>query len=90
VAIAVLLSVPLAALVGRWVGDAIGGSYGARAAVYAAVLAYVVAGAAVLFVRVARHETRPLSVRRVGLWLASLWSWPLLLLARRGSAGPSQ
>ena len=47
------------------------------------LLAHVVVGAIVLFVKVARHETRPLSVRRVLVWLASLWLWPLLLAAGR-------
>jgi hypothetical protein len=40
-------------------------------------------GAGVLFVKVAQHETRPLTAGRVLKWLASLWLWPLLLLARR-------
>jgi hypothetical protein len=49
-----------------------------------------VAGGVVLFIKVARHETRPLTPGRVGLWLASVWTWPLLLLlTRRGtSAAP--
>ena len=83
VALALLLSVAVAALAGAALGDAIGGSYGARVAAYAALLAYVVVGAGVLFAKVAQHETRPLSVGRVGLWLASLWLWPVLLFARR-------
>lgn len=85
VGIALLVSVPLAAFLGRWIGDAVGGSYGWRAGVYAALLLYVVAGAVVLFVKVARHETRALSLPRVGTWIASLWLWPLLLWARRRS-----
>lgn len=80
VAIALALSVPIAALVGAVVGDWLGHSYGWRAALYGLLLVYVVAGTAVLFVKVARHEKRPLSVKRVGLWLASLWLWPALLL----------
>lgn len=89
VALALLLSVPMAALFGRWIGDALQDSYGVRVAVYGALLLYVVAGAGVLFAKVARHETRPLSLRRLGLWLASLWLWPALLLARgrSGDAG---
>jgi hypothetical protein len=70
-------------VVGRLLGDALTGSYGARVAVYGGLLLYVIAGAAVLFVKVAQHETRPLSTGRVLRWLASLWLWPLLLLARR-------
>jgi hypothetical protein len=48
------------------------------------MLIYVVVGAVLLFVRVAQHETQPLSLGRVARWVASLWLWPLLLL-RRGS-----
>lgn len=83
VAIALLLSVLLAALAGRVVGDALGGDYGTRVTVYGVLMLYVVAGAVVLFVKVAQHETRALSAGRVVLWLASLWLWPLLLAARR-------
>jgi len=83
VALALLLSLFAAALLGSWLGDLIGGSYGWRAGTYAAMLLYVVVGAGVLFVRVAAHETRPLSAQRVALWFASLWLWPLLLVLRR-------
>lgn len=89
VALALLLSVPLAALAGSLAGDLLGGGYGTRVAVYAVLLAYVVTGAVVLFVRLARHETRTLSVARVLLWLASLWAWPVLLLAARRSDPPA-
>lgn len=80
--LALLLSVPAAALAGRWLGDAFGDSYALRAGIYGALLLYVVVGAVVLFVKIARHETRPLSAARVGLWFASLWLWPALLLLR--------
>jgi MFS family permease len=79
VALALLLSVGVAALLGSALGDAVGGTYGWRAGVYAALLLYVVVGAFVLFAKVARYETRPLNTQRVGLWLASLWFWPALL-----------
>lgn len=81
VTLALLLSVFVAAFAGQMIGDATGGDYGRRAAIYLALLAYVVAGAGVLFVKVARHETRPLSAGRVATWFASLWLWPVLLLA---------
>jgi hypothetical protein len=87
-AISLLLSVPVAALLARLAGDLVGDSYGLRAGLYSILLAHVVVGAAVLFVRVARHETRPLGVGRLLLWLASLWLWPLLLLGRRTEAAP--
>ncbi|MBL8342501.1 MAG: hypothetical protein JNL30_13610 [Rubrivivax sp.] len=89
VGLALLLSVPIAALVGSALGDALGGTYGWRAGVYSALLLYVVVGAFVLFAKVARHETRPLSAQRVGLWLASLWLWPGLLLLARKPHGPN-
>lgn len=89
VGLALLLSVPVAALLGSALGDALGGSYGWRAGVYAVLLLYVVIGAFVLFAKVARHETRPLSAQRVGLWLASLWLWPgLWLMAARRPVTP--
>lgn len=83
--LALLLSVPLAALAGRLLGGLAGDSYEARVTVYSALLVYLIAGAVVLFMRVARHETRPVGAGRVLLWLASLWAWPLLLLSRRSS-----
>ena len=73
----------IAALLGRWIGDAIADSYGLRAGLYSGLLLYVVVGAVLLFVRVAQHETRPLTAGRVGMWLASLWLWPVLLLWKR-------
>ena len=83
VGLALLLSVPLAAVVGATLGDWFGGSYGWRAGTYAALLAYVIAGAVVLFVKVARHETQRIGGPRLLKWLASLWLWPLPLLAAR-------
>ena len=81
--LALLLSLFVAALLGRWLGDAFGGDYGTRVTVYGLLLLHVVVGAGVLFAKVARHETRPLSPGRVLTWLASLWVWPLLLLGAR-------
>lgn len=86
-ALALMLSVLVAALVARGLGDLIADSYGLRVALYGGLLLHVVIGAGVLFARVARHETRPLSATRVLLWLASLWLWPALLLGRRAT-GP--
>jgi len=82
-AAALLLSVFVAAFAGQQIGDAAGGDYGLRVTIYLVLLAYVVAGAVVLFLRVARHETRPVSPGRVLTWFLSLWLWPLLLMARR-------
>lgn len=83
VALALLLSVLVAAMAGAALGDFFSGTYGARVAVYAVLLIYVVVGAGVLFAKVAQHETRPLSAARVGLWFISLWLWPALLLGER-------
>ncbi|MCU0967694.1 MAG: hypothetical protein MUF03_02545 [Rubrivivax sp.] len=86
--LALLFSVFVAALLGRLIGDLFGDSYGLRVSIYGALLLHVIVGAVVLFVRVARHETRPLTAARVLLWLASLWLWPLLLIGRRAPGGP--
>ena len=81
--LALVLSVLSAALAGRWLGDAFGGDYGTRVTVYGLLLLHTVVGAVVLFVKVAQHETRPLTAGRVLIWWASLWLWPLLLLGAR-------
>ena len=83
VGIAILLSIFSAALVGAALADAFGGSYGARVTCYAVLLVYAVVGAVVLFIKVAQHETTPLSFARVARWFASLWLWPLLLIAAK-------
>jgi MFS family permease len=83
IAIALLLSVLIAALLGRVIGDLIADSYGLRAGIYSALLLYVVVGAVLLFVKVAQHETRPVSLQRILTWLMSLWLWPVLLLGRK-------
>lgn len=88
VALALLVSVFLAAFAARWLGDLVADRYALRAGLYGALLLYVVLGAGVLFAKVARHEVRPLSLRRVLLWLASLWLWPALLVAARGRQPP--
>lgn len=82
-ALALLASVLIAAVLGAFVGDLFGDSYHRRVLAYGVLLVYVVAGAAVLFIKVAQHETRPLSAGRLLLWIASLWAWPLLLAGRK-------
>lgn len=83
IGVALLLSVPLAALLGSAVADLIADRYLLRVACYGALLLYVVAGAAALLWRVAAQETQPLTLRRALRWLASLWLWPLLLARKR-------
>lgn len=95
IALALFFSVFIAALLGRWLGDALGDalgdSYELRAGIYGGLMLYVVVGAVVLFIKLAQHETRPLSIQRSLLWLASLWLWPaLLLLKRRSEPGSLQ
>ena len=85
--LAVLGSVFVAALAGRLLGDLFGDSYETRLVIYLVLLLYAVAGAVVLFIRVAHHETRPVSAGRVLRWLASLWLWPALLLGRSKPPG---
>ena len=89
VALALLAAVISAALLGRLLGDGLGGTYAWRVGVYAGLLLYVVTGAGVLFAKVARHETKPLSAGRVVRWYASLWLWPLLLALVRRSNPPT-
>jgi hypothetical protein len=79
VALALLACVLVAAVLGRLLGDLLGGTYAWRVGVYSALLLYVVTGAVVLFAKVARHETSPVSTSRVVRWTLSLWLWPLLL-----------
>jgi hypothetical protein len=81
--LALLASVFVAAFAGAFIADLFTDSYGARVGVYSALLLYVLVGAGLLFVRVAQHETRPLTAGRLALWLASLWLWPFLLTGRR-------
>jgi hypothetical protein len=84
VGLALLLSVFTAAGAGRVLGDLLGGGYAWRVGLYAALLLYVLVGAVVLFVKVAQHETAPVSPARVAKWFISLWVWPALLMAGGG------
>ena len=89
-ALALIVSVLIAAFAGSWVADLFADSYGLRVAIYCGLLVYVVVGAVLLFKRVAQHETRPMSAGRLALWLASLWLWPLLLRSGQVKPGPGQ
>jgi uncharacterized membrane-anchored protein len=88
-ALALMLSVLIAAFAGSFIADLFADSYGLRVAVYSALLVYVIVGAVLLFKRVAQHETRPVSAQRLALWLASLWLWPVLLLGKREGTSPT-
>lgn len=76
VVIAVIVSIMLAATV----AGQLGGSYETRALVYTGFVLWVLLGAAVMFVLAHRGESGRLSVRRVLLWVATIWLWPLLML----------
>jgi len=90
IGLALACSVLIAAVLGSVLGDALGGTYAWRAGTYAGLLLYVLAGAVVLFVKVAQHETRALSAGRLARWVLSLWLWPALWwAARKGGAGGS-
>ena len=90
IGLALACSALLAALIGSVLGDALGGTYGWRAGTYALLLVYVVVGAVVLFVKVAQHETKPLSARRLARWVLSLWLWPALWwMSRQRKPGAS-
>lgn len=88
--LALLASVFIAAFAGRVLGDWFGDSYNTRLAIYLVLLLYAIVGAVLLFMRVARHETQPVSAGRVLRWLLSLWLWPVLLLLTRGKPPPAQ
>lgn len=79
----VLIAVVISTLVAALIGGAMPLDYAGRAWVYTGVLCYVIAGAVVVFRRVAAAETRPLTPARILQWTLSLWLWPALLLARR-------
>lgn len=87
IALAIVLSVPLAAMAGSALAVLFGDAYGTRVLIYSLLLVHVIVGAAVLFKRVAQLETQAVSVGRVLRWLASLWLWPLLFLATRRKRG---
>lgn len=79
VALAVLISVPLAATVaGHLEAD-----YETRAWVYTAFVMWVLAGAVIVFALTHAGEQRRLSLGRVLKWTASVWLWPLLVLRPR-------
>ena len=74
---AVILSVPAAAYTARFFGD----SYETRSLIYCGFMLWVVCGAIAVFAKTWKTEESRLSVRRIFLWFASVWLWPLLLAA---------
>jgi hypothetical protein len=87
---ALTLSVILAAVIGAFMGDVLTGTYTGRVSFYGGILLYVLIGTGIVFMKVARHETKPATVTRVLLWTLCLWAWPGLLLLLKGSGAASE
>ena len=79
---AALLALVFNLLVSALIGGSMPLEYTGRATVFTALMLYVLAGAVVLFRKVAAAESGPLSAARVLRWAVSMWFWPLLLLRR--------
>jgi membrane protease YdiL (CAAX protease family) len=73
--LAVIISMPIAAMLGNLLGI----SYETRSLIYVALIAWCCTGAIVLFIATLRAKRQPVSLRRVLVWTASIWVWPLLL-----------
>jgi hypothetical protein len=91
--IAVLIALFISLLIAAVIGGLMPFDYSGRAAVYLGLLLYVIAGAFVIFMLVAKAEgTRSggagLHGRRIAMWTASLWVWPLLLLLHKNKNAP--
>jgi hypothetical protein len=76
VVLAVLLSVMLSATVAGQIGE----DYSTRAWIYTIAVLWVIVGAVVVFMLTHRAETGLLSLKRVLLWTASIWLWPVFAL----------
>lgn len=83
-ALAVIASIPVAALVAA----RIGGDYDTRAMIYSGFVLWTVAGAVVVFMRTHQAERGGVSLARVAKWMASIWLWPLIALAPGRRATP--
>ncbi|MBA2413194.1 MAG: hypothetical protein H0V63_10275 [Burkholderiaceae bacterium] len=90
VLIAVVLSIPVAAMVAGQIGDA----YQTRALVYAGFVLWLLIGAVIMFMLAHRGEgdraSGRLSISRVLLWAASIWLWPIFLLFNRHRANANR
>lgn len=83
-ALAVVLSVPVAAIVAAQLGD----DYDTRAMVYSGFVLWVVVGAVVVFMRTRAGEQGGMNAARVLKWTASIWLWPLIALLPRTKTPP--
>lgn len=83
--VAVLLALLVCVLIAALIGGAMPLDYTGRALVYLALLVYVVAGAVIVFKLTAAGESQRFSAQRVVKWVLSIWLWPLLLVARKGT-----
>lgn len=76
----VVLAVVLSILVSATVAGHLGGEYSTRVWIYTAAVLWVIVGAVVVFMLTHKAETGTLSLRRVLLWTASIWLWPVFAL----------
>ncbi|MCD8339069.1 MAG: hypothetical protein LUC43_02555 [Burkholderiales bacterium] len=72
--IAILLAIPIGALVGSIAGD----TYKVRVLVYIICLCYVNIGVVSLFY-INRNSTRSAEAKTILLWIVSIWFWPILV-----------
>lgn len=76
----VVLAVLLSILVSATVAGHLGGDYSTRAMIYTVAVLWVIVGAVVAFMLTHKAEQATLSLKRVLLWTASIWLWPLFAL----------
>jgi hypothetical protein len=76
VVLAVVLSVMLSATIAGQIGE----DYSTRAWIYTVTVLWVLVGAVVVFMLTRHAETATLSIKRVLLWTASIWLWPVFAM----------
>jgi hypothetical protein len=86
VLLAVLLAFLLSTFVAALIASHVPGSYMVRANAYLVLIVWTLTGSALLFRGAFQSEARPLGVRRLAVWVISIWLWPLLLSGRRRPA----
>jgi hypothetical protein len=76
----VVLAVVLSILVSATVAGHVGEDYSTRAWIYTGAVLWVIVGAVIVFMLTHKAETATLSLKRVLLWTASIWLWPVFAL----------
>lgn len=74
--IALLISLPIASLIGAYFGS----TYNYRVLIYCCILGWNIVGALTIFIRTYKNESSSLSFRFIILWTLSIWLWPLLIM----------